>query len=411
MSVEDLSQGDEKAPANTEVPFSFDEIFFSRTNEKGHILFGNHVFQRISQFSWAELFRKPHNIIRHPDMPRAVFWLLWETIQKGEPVGAYVKNRAKDGRYYWVFATVTPIEGGYLSVRLKPGPAFLPVVEREYAAIAAQEKSERLKPAIGAQILLGRLASLGFQDYNAFMAAALSQEMKSREQHLARPRDPATANFEALAKAAAALLEHADLIHADYAAHRYAPLNLRVKAAQVGEAAATIGVISMNYGGISNTINAMIADFVASAKQLSQAVDSSLFLICTAKLQKEMCEVFRAELLEGDYEQTKEIGFLEEQRKSYEERAAGGLRSVAAQTRRFYQSCADMKNALAALETTRIMGKMESARFGSATAGLNDLLGDLESYQRSMTQGLQKVNQINACIERDAERLLHYSVR
>ncbi len=53
-------------------------------------------------------------------MPRAVFWLLWDTIEKGEPVGAYVKNKAKDGRYYWVFAIVTPIEGGYLPSASSP---------------------------------------------------------------------------------------------------------------------------------------------------------------------------------------------------------------------------------------------------------------------------------------------------
>ena len=153
---------DQTAPVNAEIPFPIDDIFFSRTNEKGHILFGNTVFQRISMYSWDELHRKPHSIIRHPDMPRAVFWLLWDTIEKGEPVGAYVKNMAKDGRYYWVFAIVTPIEGGYLSVRIKPTGPFLPLIAQEYAALAAVEKAHRLKPAESAIKLLARLAELGF---------------------------------------------------------------------------------------------------------------------------------------------------------------------------------------------------------------------------------------------------------
>jgi hypothetical protein len=183
-----VARQDRPAPVNAEVPFSIGEVFFSRTNDKGHILFGNCVFQRISHYSWPELSRKPHNIIRHPDMPRAVFWLLWDTIEKGHPVGAYVKNMAKDGRYYWVFAIVTPIEGGYLSVRIKPTTQLLAVVEAEYAALLEAEKRDRLKPAESAQLLLKRLSALGFRDYAAFMAAALDQEITARDGQLGRPR-------------------------------------------------------------------------------------------------------------------------------------------------------------------------------------------------------------------------------
>src|SRR5208337_645098 len=103
-------QTDEIPNSDGEVPYSFEELFFSRTNEKGHILSGNKTFQTISMYSWGELLNRPHNIIRHRDMPRGVFWLLWDTIKKGKPIAAYVKNRAKDGRYYWVLAIVTPIE-------------------------------------------------------------------------------------------------------------------------------------------------------------------------------------------------------------------------------------------------------------------------------------------------------------
>jgi aerotaxis receptor len=222
-----VSRRDISPPTSVEVPFSIEEIFFSRTNEKGHILFGNSVFQRISHFSWAELCRSPHNIIRHPDMPRAVFWLLWDTIQKGEPVGAYVKNMAKGGRYYWVFAIVTPIEGGYLSVRIKPTSEFLPLIEQEYATLVSAEKAQRLKPAEGARILLARLSELGFRDYGAFMATALSLEIRARDEKLGRPMNMATVHFETLAKESAALLEYADGVVSDHTAHRYVPFNLK----------------------------------------------------------------------------------------------------------------------------------------------------------------------------------------
>ncbi len=401
-----VSRRDMSAPVNAEAPFSAAEIFFSRTNEKGHILFGNSVFQTISQFSWAELCRKPHNIIRHPDMPRSVFWLLWDTIQKGEPVGAYVKNKAKDGRYYWVFAIVTPVEGGYLSVRIKPTSQFLPLIEREYEALLAAEKTHRLKPAESAQILLSRLSELGFRDYGSFMATALSQEIRARDEKLGRSLDKTLVHFEGLAKEAAALLEYAEGVIADYTAHRYVPFNLRVHAAKLGEAGATIGVIAMNYDALATALKTMMADFIASAQTLFGAVNKGHFLLGTAKIQKEASEQFQAESSTGAPAPLDEIALLEEQRCSYATRAAAALCAIVSDAKRFEQSCLDLKKAAAALGTTRIMGKMESAKLTTADTGLDDLLSDLERYQASMTQGIQKMLAMSRCIERDAGRML-----
>ncbi len=74
----------------------------SKTDPKGVITYGNDYFVEISGYSEAELIGKPHNIIRHPDMPKIVFKLMWDRIKKGENIMAVVKNLAKDGSYYWV---------------------------------------------------------------------------------------------------------------------------------------------------------------------------------------------------------------------------------------------------------------------------------------------------------------------
>lgn len=73
--------------------FEFEELFFSRTTLSGVIQSGNSVFRKISAFDWSDLINKPHSLIRHPDMPRGVFFLFWETLKSGKPIGAYVKNR------------------------------------------------------------------------------------------------------------------------------------------------------------------------------------------------------------------------------------------------------------------------------------------------------------------------------
>ncbi len=106
-----VERRDTYRPPTGEAPFKIDETFYSRTDERGVIKSGNFVFRRVADYSWDEMIGAPHKIIRHPDMPKAVFWLLWDTIKRGEAIGAYVKNLAKDGLYYWVFAVVTSRHG------------------------------------------------------------------------------------------------------------------------------------------------------------------------------------------------------------------------------------------------------------------------------------------------------------
>ncbi len=315
---------------------------------------------------------------------------------------------AKDGRSYWVFAIVTPIEGGYLSVRIKPTGPFLPLIAQEYAALAEAEKADRLKPAESAQKLLARLNELGFRDYGAFMAAALSQEIRARDEQLGRPADTAAASFDTLVREAAALLEHASCVVEDHAAHRYVPLNLRVHAAQLGESGAAIGVIAMNYGILANSLNQTMADFIDAAKLVFAAVNKGLFLAGTAKIQKEASEQFQAETQAKGTALLNEIGLLENQRRSYEAKAVEGLRSILSEARRFEEACAELKRAASVLETTRILGTVESARLPNAGNGLDGLLDDLKRYQVSMSQGLQQMLAMCRCIERDAERLLHH---
>ncbi|WP_250506564.1 PAS domain-containing protein [Bowdeniella massiliensis] len=97
------------------------DIVFSTTDDHGVITDANSIFGQLAQLQRAELLGSPHNIIRHPAMPGAVFKAMWETLQAGSPFVGYVRNRALDGKEYVAFATVTPLPGGgYLSVRTRP---------------------------------------------------------------------------------------------------------------------------------------------------------------------------------------------------------------------------------------------------------------------------------------------------
>ncbi len=102
-----------------------DAFLVSETNAKGIITFANEQFCDVAEYSLDELMGQPHNMVRHPDMPKAAFKDLWETVKSGEVWQGYVKNKTKSGGYYWVFATVYPYKNDqgeqcYMSCRRKP---------------------------------------------------------------------------------------------------------------------------------------------------------------------------------------------------------------------------------------------------------------------------------------------------
>ena len=141
-----------------EVPLQDDARLISTTDLNGVIRHCNDEFERISGFSRDELIGANHNLIRHPDVPPAVFGHMWETLQKGKPWMGVVKNRAKSGDHYWVNAYVTPIyekgkKTGYESVRSKPSRQQVARAERVYAALSRGSTSLVQRSAIKAGLL------------------------------------------------------------------------------------------------------------------------------------------------------------------------------------------------------------------------------------------------------------------
>lgn len=149
-----------------EITFSEDIFIVSKTDLKGNITYCNDTFIDISGYKEDELIGKPHNILRHKDMPRVVFKLLWDKIQAGEEIFAYVKNLAKSGKYYWVHAYVTPTFEintnkivGYHSVRRSPNPEAVKTIEGVYRKMLQAERSGGMDAS--GKVLNDTLKSLG----------------------------------------------------------------------------------------------------------------------------------------------------------------------------------------------------------------------------------------------------------
>lgn len=140
------------APTGNEITFAEHEIIVSKTDPHGVITYANDVFLRVAGYTEQEVIGQPHNFIRHPDMPRCVFALLWDTVKSGHEIFAYVVNMARNGDHYWVFAHVTPSfdsEGrqiGYHSNRRSAYSDALPKVRDLYAQLR-QEEQRHKEPA------------------------------------------------------------------------------------------------------------------------------------------------------------------------------------------------------------------------------------------------------------------------
>ena len=130
-----------------EVCMRDDEFIVSKTDLRGYITYANRTFMEMALLSEEQLLNVNHNIIRHPDMPKGVFKFVWVTIKKGQEFFGYVKNLRSDGRYYWVFANITPEHdengklSGYLSVRRKPPASAIAAIEPIYQQMLQIEKS------------------------------------------------------------------------------------------------------------------------------------------------------------------------------------------------------------------------------------------------------------------------------
>lgn len=243
-------------PRDAPCDFRANEAFFSCTDRRGVIQAGNAVFARVSGYAETELIGQPHNLIRHPDVPRAVFQLLWDNLLRGHPIAAYVKNLAKDGRYYWVLALVSPAEGGFLSIRFKPCSQLQPVVEslyREMGAIEAAHADEKAGMAAAAAHLQQALRKLGFADYDAFVRLSLlREELNARDTVLQREQ---LSLFAAVPPPGADPL--AGAIHEACRAGRQAYEQLRVHYARAND----LAELNRGLTAISQRILGLTADF------------------------------------------------------------------------------------------------------------------------------------------------------
>ncbi len=306
------------------------ELFFSTTDRRGVIKTGNSVFSRVSQYAIDDMVGAPHNIVRHPDMPSGAYRLMWDRLLNGRPMAAYVKNLARDGAAYWVFATVTPLGDDFLSVRMAPVAPLAAAARQLYQAVSEYERDLAVRDrmarpevaAAGAQRIETLLRQLGYASYEEFMLQALPTEVAARGRLLsttfARPHatgalaeilDSAQAidgQLEALVARLARytslttqLTPAADAVLANVNGLQISLDAARAASAQVGDQAPVLRNVANVMGHPMTAAAAALQELAPRLGELRTEVAELGFRIALAQLHTEMMGAFAAEVVDG----------------------------------------------------------------------------------------------------------------
>lgn len=390
----------EARPSTGEAPFALNEVFFSRTDERGVIQAGNYVFKRVSNFEWDELIGAPHKVIRHPDMPKGVFQLFWDTIGAGDSMGAYVKNKAKDGLYYWVFAVIVPCDGGFLSARISPSSDLFEEIKTIYAEMRQAENNDGITPEESAEMMLAWIRDKGFENYHQFATHALSEELMSRDIGLDRPKDQKISDLRQMMSNAEVLVGETQGLVKDFDAMHTIPHNLRVIASRIEPSGGPVTVLSQNYGAMSREMSDWFAAHVmgenSNFNTIKLAVTNSLFVEGMARILNECHAQLKTERRGlGDIDMEAERSILSGLVETETERARKGVEEVDQEAERIMRACQVMHRQFLGLSSTRVLCKIESARLPESGETLSDIIDQLGVFQERISRRLDDITKLS----------------
>ncbi len=390
------SSAPQTRPATGEAPFAPGEVFFSRTDRRGVILSGNDVFRSVADYAWSDLIGAPHKIIRHEDMPKGVFHILWDRILKGQPIGAYVKNRARDGLHYWVFAVITPCGDGFLSARIKPTSARRETVEALYATLRQQERDGALTADGSAQRIEESVRALGFDSYEAFSADSLTEELLAEAAQVGWQKPQRIVAARDLLETVQKLSTHADALLSAFDALTAVPRNLQIKAKRIEPTGGPLTALSSDYDRMSRDMSVWFLEKVVGRdNNFVQIVDAIKQMLLSSSTREILARCHTQ--LSGDHpEQNRfdpehERDLLEALIADYTGQIANEFKLLDAQTARLSKACTEMQRSLLGLNTVRVTGKIENARLVGDTSSLGEIIAHLGTSQALVERHLEAV--------------------
>lgn len=370
------------------VEFDNSELLISRTDTRGVILAANQAFERVSGFNGEELLNAPHKIVRHPDMPKGLFWMVWDKIQRNEPACAYIKNAIKGGGHYWVFASLAPLQGGYMSMRVRPSEDMVEQMSAIYEKILIREQKEDLTPEESGKAIVEIIKAEGFHNYEDFMARKISTELLTREEALGRHGNKRSRILsEALETWSTVATECSNVFEA-YDKFRPTASNMRVQAALLNDSGLGLGVIASQFASIASSINSDLTELSTGVGDVEKTIHNVLILTGFEQLLEESEKVLRSEA-SSTGENGSEFDIMTRQRIAYHDKARTGLEDVARELQRFFAKSQEVKRSLTGLSVTRVMCAIENAQITTSVENsISAIIDELALFQTTSESSL-----------------------
>lgn len=375
-------------------------------------------------------------------MPRTVFRLVWDFLQRNRPVAGMVKNLAADGAYYWVVAVITPIRRGYLSIRFKPTGPLRATLETLYARMMDVEAAAAARgaaPGVGmdeaAAVLGDALGSLRFASYESFMCALVHDELKSRDAAIRErgavliPRTIASKGTRDLGRLQSIYqhynevytrintlyqqLDEYSRLRQDLEAQvrdveqvtqdlRLVSLNAAIKSAQLGDEGLCIRVIADFLSNASAQIWTICENLDERARPVATSLETVIFHLASARLQLEMIMLFCHELASGtaaNPADARKVRDLQEAFHDGLDLAIKALLDAEAGLKGFRGKSEEFRQLTMATKVAHINGTVEASRIGDAGSLLHTF-NDVRKHTESYREKLSRLGEIMNAFER-----------
>jgi len=432
------------APSEQEAKFDLHELFFSITDTNSTILSGNETFVRISGFSKEELIGQYHNIVRHQDMPRVLFKAFWDYLRAEKPVVAYVKNRTKNGGYYWVIAAVFPLKDSFISIRFKPSSTTFTSLKEIY--IKLRSAQEKLDMPQSEALLLELLKDLGYKDYTQFMNETLLKELLERKKLLLLERsyvkeiDFETSKFNLnmksiFTKSKAVLdqygkwFEKIDTFNNMKSMFEEKSLKLNSLAREIvllslnasiasyklkNDGGETFSVLASDIRTNSKENDTLIENIYNLSQSLSEFLNETIFLVSSISLQIEMVTYFIQEQIDNKTkvytsELNKNIQALFELVNIHHEKLAKLPISMNKSIKKTILCLQELEGQIMYLGYVQVYGIIESARYNDDSLGFGKIFLQLKDLIAQTSQEISFVNGMSENFYNDNSKLIKNS--
>jgi len=362
----------------TEVRFANESIITSATDPRGVIQFANDKFVEVGGYSLEELVNAPHKIMRHPDMPKGVFYLMWESLKSGMPVCTYVKNKTKSGGYYWVLAVVTQTENGFLSARIRPNTELFETTKEIYTTLLDEENREKLTAEQSGTRLLEMLKDAGYPSLEVYGIEALNLEFKARGIVAPELSGPFLLMDE-LAEIISDMQDLVNSIEQGFERVRGEPVNLRILAGRLEGAGAALGTISQNYDAMAKEMHSLVGRLHdpenGSLVQMYSAVSQGRWSMQIAQLLNEAYSHSGPDDAENEGAM-----LLKEHHERMQQRSRTRLIEISSIGKSIPDICRSLRRRINGLDVVKLLCKVESGRMRDVDSGLDGIIARLENF-------------------------------